>query len=540
MRLKMPILLILAAIAIISFIAPACGRGERLPEDLQQAEILMESKPDSAVALLRNMGYTPADGDYIYASWCLLKSCADYKAYARTIDEEILKTGTDYFIRHGDKDRKALAYYIRGAVHSEYSTGEAADNVKDLLKATKAIEGSDNHRLAALIYQRYAVALNERKWCTQAVPVFEKSIEEARKAGMTSTEVANCINISHSLLFIGDENGDYTKAIEYSEKALKTATERGSEYDKAKSLNAVATCYSRDGQFYKALSCARESIALQEKLVRDGRSRQRISYNALADAYRKVGEADSALFYSFKDLDNPSWAAKITAAQTCYIVYRDLLHDDANAVKYLTLHNQYKNEHEKFLQNSEVIASRIKVEEDEAKEAKYRSIWSGIIGVAAALLIIMATVHFFRRRIHRLDKDLGDKKEELKSGNDRLQKSEKECVELRNTLMDKDKTVMALRSEPHYLSEREWDLLTSLLDRVCNRFVSRLKAAAPDITRTELRTAALMKLGFSVSQMAVMCGVSPSSVTKGKQRLRNRLSSLMYGGEGVDEFIARY
>ncbi len=42
------------------------------------------------------MDYSPADGDYQYASWCLLKSCADYKAYARTIDEESLKTGTDY------------------------------------------------------------------------------------------------------------------------------------------------------------------------------------------------------------------------------------------------------------------------------------------------------------------------------------------------------------------------------------------------------------------------------------------------------------
>lgn len=536
MRLKTPILILTS----IVLLASACRTRERLPEDLRNAEILMESKPDSAVALLRKMNYSPADGNYMYASWCLLKSCAAYKAYARTIDEETLKTGTDYFIRHGDKDRKALAYYIRGAVHSEYSIGEAADNVEDLMKAAKAIEGSGNHRLAALIYQRYAVALNERGWCSQAIPVFEKSIEEARKAGMTSTEVANCINISHSLLFIGDESGEYSKAIEYSEKALKTATERGTEYDKAKSLNAMAACYSRNGQFDKALSCARESIALQGKLVRSGKSRQRISYNALADAFRKVGDADSALFYSFKDLDNPSWAAKISAAQTCYIVYRDLLHDDANAVKYLTIHNQYKNEHEKFLQNSEVIASRIKVEEDEANKARKRSIWSGIIGVATALLIIAATVNLFRRRIHRLDKDLGDKQEELKSGHARLQKSEKECVELRNTLMDKDKTVMSLRGEAHYLNEREWEHLNSLLDKVCERFVSRLKTASPEITRTELRTAILMKFGFSVSQMAVMSGVSPSSVTKGKQRLRNRLSGLMPDGESLDEFISKY
>ena len=79
-----------------------------------------------------------------------------------------------------------------------------------------------------------------------------------------------------------------------------------------------------------------------------------------------------------------------------------------------------------------------------------------------------------------------------------------------------------------------------LLDDVCNRFTERLKSSFPGLTAAELRIAVLLRFGFSGKQMAAMMGISPTSVTKGKQRLKARVVSALPEGTSIDEFIATF
>jgi DNA-binding CsgD family transcriptional regulator len=60
------------------------------------------------------------------------------------------------------------------------------------------------------------------------------------------------------------------------------------------------------------------------------------------------------------------------------------------------------------------------------------------------------------------------------------------------------------------------------------------------MTPAELRMAVLMRFGFSGKQIATMLGISPTSVTKGKQRLKARVASRLDSGSGLDSFIANY
>ena len=54
-------------------------------------------------------------------------------------------------------------------------------------------------------------------------------------------------------------------------------------------------------------------------------------------------------------------------------------------------------------------------------------------------------------------------------------------------------------------------------------FFQHLKTKAPDITLAEQRMAALTRLQLTTRQMASMQGISPDSVHKTRQRLRQRL-----------------
>lgn len=106
--------------------------------------------------------------------------------------------------------------------------------------------------------------------------------------------------------------------------------------------------------------------------------------------------------------------------------------------------------------------------------------------------------------------------------------------------MFKDKLVMSLQQNPRYLSDTEWGRLEKILDDVCNRFTGRLKSSFPGLTAAELRIAVLLRFGFSGKQMAAMMGISPTSVTKGKQRLKARVASALPDGTSIDEFIATF
>ena len=61
------------------------------------------------------------------------------------------------------------------------------------------------------------------------------------------------------------------------------------------------------------------------------------------------------------------------------------------------------------------------------------------------------------------------------------------------------------------------------VDRACDGYCANLAKAHPELTAANLRMLALVKLGFTTGQIAVMEGISPSSVTKAKQRLKSKV-----------------
>lgn len=168
---------------VCACVASSCGRGARLPEDLSRAESLLDSRPDSSLIILDSASYSESSGRYLYASYCLLRTFAEYNAYKPGIDEGMMNVGVDYFLKYGNRDRKAQAYYLRAVVREDNKSGNQADWANDLLLATKEVKGSGNHMLAAMINLRYAVVLNDRKWYDASLPYLEKGLEEAEKAG---------------------------------------------------------------------------------------------------------------------------------------------------------------------------------------------------------------------------------------------------------------------------------------------------------------------------------------------------------------------
>ena len=73
------------------------------------------------------------------------------------------------------------------------------------------------------------------------------------------------------------------------------------------------------------------------------------------------------------------------------------------------------------------------------------------------------------------------------------------------------------------LTEADWEKFKSIFEKIYPGFFTHLKEKVSDITVAEQRMAALTRLHLSINQIASILGISPNSVYKTKQRLRQRL-----------------
>lgn len=73
------------------------------------------------------------------------------------------------------------------------------------------------------------------------------------------------------------------------------------------------------------------------------------------------------------------------------------------------------------------------------------------------------------------------------------------------------------------LTDEDWEAFRSTFEKIYPGFFTRLRQTAPDITMAEQRMAALSLLQMNGKEMGAMLGISPDSVRKTRQRLRQRM-----------------
>ena len=97
-------------------------------------------------------------------------------------------------------------------------------------------------------------------------------------------------------------------------------------------------------------------------------------------------------------------------------------------------------------------------------------------------------------------------------------------------VVDNDRLVKELREKCRVLDGMEWETLEQMCESTYGNFVSRMQSICPTLTKQELHLCILIKLRFSNTQMSEIFGVSVSSVSQKKFRLKKHLSDSLEGG----------
>lgn len=104
--------------------------------------------------------------------------------------------------------------------------------------------------------------------------------------------------------------------------------------------------------------------------------------------------------------------------------------------------------------------------------------------------------------------------------------------------------VASLRSTPRFLQPEDFVRLSVLVDEVYPKFADRLTAAFPNLTELDIQLCILIKLGFSISQIAVFTAVSSTSVSQQKSRMKKRMlqhqSDIFAEKETLDLWLHRF
>ncbi len=108
-----------------------------------------------------------------------------------------------------------------------------------------------------------------------------------------------------------------------------------------------------------------------------------------------------------------------------------------------------------------------------------------------------------------------------------LEKPEKHMIaELRKSLKMIDES---------FKLDKDWEDFKLYFEQIYTGFYAKLKVNFPDITNTEMRHCALIRLNLPISECASILGISPDSVKVSRSRLRKKLGLVQ--NQSLSEFI---
>lgn len=175
----------------------SCDRRGAAWEKLDMAESLMDSKPDSALAVLEGIPASNVKGKEVAAKYALLKSMALDKNCIDTTTFDVLQPAIDYYIKHGTPDEQLRTYYYQGRIYQNQGDDDSAmqsfmngsdlgENITDSLllahtlvaqgtlyfKQYKTSEFIHNNMEAMRIYGAIGKKMLEIKSCSNAIGGF--------------------------------------------------------------------------------------------------------------------------------------------------------------------------------------------------------------------------------------------------------------------------------------------------------------------------------------------------------------------------------
>ncbi len=179
------------------------------------------------------------------------------------------------------------------------------------------------------------------------------------------------------------------------------------------------------------------------------------------------------------------------------------------------------------------VESKFEAEQIEAERSRQVLIRNSLVGLTVLLSIIsMLFINRQRLKQKKLAAEFRTAEAELNEATAKLinfrqmaEEKDELIAQFENT--EKENSNAEARAQLEgavLLTDEQWENFRRLFEKVHRGFFDRLNKKIPDLTATEQRFLALVKLKLSPKEMAAMLGVSPNTIRNYKYRLRKKLN----------------
>lgn len=579
--------LIWGIISVLVCSCAGCGTkqdGEVALRELTRAENVMFDYPDSALHILQAMP-VPA-GKEQHALWCLLTTQAAYKQFMPIPSDSLIRIAYDYYRNTDDARRKAMSALYMGGVNYDLGRADEAiqyyleaktevEKTDDYKLGYLVMSGLGRlylyRELASYSIdackQAYHYAVKDsckryemtslhyiaRSYCLldsldKAIKCYEQCSKMALELHLP--DFNNSIRKEIALVYMN--KGSFQTALAMLKSlplSSQTADMIGRSYlnlheldsayiylNKALKTDNVYTRRSVYNSLYK-LSCYPE----YQKLMRESCD----SLLLYQDSVSKINKVKEVIAYKekyeYQKLVNENQRLELEKAKVVYwlMLSVTLVLFLVALFTYVHLHRQ------KALRRKEEELNKLVLSLHE-NEALIKRNTNYIAALEAEIAQSSYTAEQLEEQ-QKLVSTLQDENRQLQTENGKLKNriehqdvSLYESTEVKRIteelyavkqqkehlsawLVEKHPYLSALHSRPVYLKDEDLKQLRQLTDVIYAEFCRRLYTDVPALSDNEITLCCLIKLRFTVSEIAVLLGISASSVSTGKFRVKNKI-----------------
>lgn len=489
-----------------------------IPSELQHAEHIMETTPDSALHILLNV--KPNDQRYSTedkALYGLLLFQALDKNKLDLQPDSVINFSISYYQTKGNKPQLAKAYFYKARM---YKNAQLFDEATILY--LKALDNTNKNNDADLLGKIYAdmgdmCAIQEDYKASRAKYLLSVNFySQASKP----IEASN-IYISIGRTYRYEKN--YTTAHKYYLQAFKQTND---SITCGVAFQEVGINYYNAAKYDSALHYLNKCM----KYPFYG-TNYSIRCFQLADVYFDTEQYDSAFHYATIALKYP---ANIATQRECYRLLANteyLRKDFEKMAVYMTHYQSCTDSVSKLqAQTKTTVLEEIHKSSQSVNETKsylYILMWAIPIIIIAGLLVLFLYRKRNKGKELLLEQQLNEKQQLLNKNKsllkDNLLKKIEENKALHSTAykkatsIERDALTIALYSNCLHLGN--WEKFSELMNYTFNNIIDTLKNTHPDITQRELTWCCLNLLNIQVTEMALVLECKAGSLYKLKGRL---------------------
>ena len=522
-----------------------------VPNEIKTAEDLMESAPDSALRILKQINPHKLYTHSTKALYALLMSQALDKNDIKIESDSIITIATNYYT---EKDPMRAGYAWFYHARTAENKGSADEQANNLLKAQRFAQQTENYKLRGLIYSDKAKMYESQKQYDSMIRYYKLSIRPFQLCNDTKNIVISQVKIGYGFMLTSrndSANYYYTLA---GRRALKLKdTLMMSNADKG-----IGAVYYEQHDYRKALYYFRLS-PLTHIAVYDANK-----WYLMAKAYIKTGELDSAQIL-LKQINDPQgfdvdyfklWLtiyekqgnlkeALHTAIKITQL--KDSVNDRKLTISFAGLDKKYKYQGLQ-IENQELIINN--------KQRGLLLLFCLFILSISAVAVLFWMLRTKKKQLDIQNEMLVKEKAFVEIEKDKVEKEKENSTLLEKQL--KLQAILVLNIDQHRKNVLKrpgiWkneskemqpaqnitfhEELIACMDLEYTDISLRLLKNFPILSKRDILVCCLLLAGFDTGMIATILDVKLESITKHRYRLRTKLQ--LQNSDNLVEYLRQF